>query len=172
MQIEELKNEECLNILNRTRLGRLACSLNDQPYIVPLFFSFDGNEYIYSFSTLGKKIEWMRKNPLVCLEVDKIKNQNDWATIIIYGRYEELPNTPEFEDKRIFAHKLLSKHPMWWQPAYDAGNFRGETQERAIYFRIRIERMIGRHNFPAEQEVHIEPTKSGTFKKSWLLGRR
>lgn len=172
MQIEELNNEECRKILNRTRLGRLAYSLENQPYIVPMYFAFDGKKHIYSFSTLGQKISWMRKNPLVCLAVDDIKNQNDWTTIIINGRFEELPDIPQFAEPRIRAHELLSKQPMWWQPAYDAGNFREEPFEKAIYFRILIETMSGRHNLPAQPEVSFEPTKSGTFKKSWLLGRK
>ncbi len=172
MKIEELNKEKCKEVLTRIRLGRLACSLNNQPFIVPLYFAFDGKRHLYSFSTVGKKIDWMRQNPLVCLEVDEVKNQNDWTTIIISGRYEELLDTPEFEEKRVTAHELLSKHPMWWQPAYDAGNFRERTHEKAIYFRILIEKISGRHNFSEEQEMYIEPTKSGTFRKSWLLGRR
>ena len=35
----------------------------DQPYIVPIYFSYDG-KHLYGVTTLGQKIEWMRSNPL------------------------------------------------------------------------------------------------------------
>ena len=39
---------------------------------MPIYFAYhDG--YLYSFSTVGRKIEWMRGNPLVCLETDEVE---------------------------------------------------------------------------------------------------
>lgn len=143
MQIKELITDECLNMLNRMRFGRIACSQNDQPYVVPFYFAFDGKRHLYAFSTFGKKIEWMRKNPLVCVEVEEIESQENWATLVIFGRYEELPPEPDFEDQRIQAHELLSRRPMWWQPAYVSRTYRERTQEEIVYFRVRIERIHG-----------------------------
>ena len=48
--------DECSGALKETRLGRLACAQDNQPYIVPINFAFDGT-YIYGFTTLGQKIE-------------------------------------------------------------------------------------------------------------------
>jgi len=67
----------------RTNLGRLACARHDQPYIVPIHFDFDADgDSIYSFSTLGQKIDWMRANPKVCLEVDDIADKSNWTTVV------------------------------------------------------------------------------------------
>jgi uncharacterized protein len=112
MKIEELKIEECRKMLSRERFGRLACAFDNQPYVVPFNFVLDGENHLYAFSTVGQKIEWMRKNPRVCVEVENVKNRNYWTTLVIYGRYEELADTPEFEDQRIFAHELLSREYM------------------------------------------------------------
>jgi nitroimidazol reductase NimA-like FMN-containing flavoprotein (pyridoxamine 5'-phosphate oxidase superfamily) len=75
--------------------------------------SLTGGEHIYSFSTYGQKIEWMRTNPLVCVEVDNIKNQFEWTSFVIFGRFEELTETPEFEENRLLTYQLLSQYPMW-----------------------------------------------------------
>src|SRR5688500_16233879 len=91
MLIHDMTVAECHEVLGRTRLGRLACALDDQPYIVPIFFYFDITDpYLYSFSTVGQKIEWMRGNPKVCVEVDEISDQFHWTTVVLFGLYEEL----------------------------------------------------------------------------------
>jgi nitroimidazol reductase NimA-like FMN-containing flavoprotein (pyridoxamine 5'-phosphate oxidase superfamily) len=43
---------------------------------------------IYALSTVGQKIEWMRQNPKVCLQVDEIANQSEWMSVIANGTYE------------------------------------------------------------------------------------
>ncbi len=91
----------------------------------------------------------MRTNPLVCVEVDDIKNQFEWTSLVVFGRYEELPDTPEFEALRNTAHELLSRHPMWWQPAYVVGAHRGpKIDDKPIYFRILIDKITGHRAIP------------------------
>ena len=52
---------------------------------------------LYAFSTIGQKIEWMRENPKVCLEVEEIDDQSHWTTVLVIGRYEEIHQEPERE---------------------------------------------------------------------------
>lgn len=159
MFVHEMTVEECRAVLAGMRVGRLACARENQPYIIPFHFAYgdskhgayENKEHIYSptlclyaFSMLGQKIEWMRMNPLVCVEVDEIKRQDEWVSVIIFGRYEELPDSSQFEAERAYAHGLFSRHAMWWQPAFVATEHRGEAQDaQPIYFRILIEKMTG-----------------------------
>ncbi len=63
MLIHDLTAEQCREVLARTNVARLGCARADQPYIVPIFFSFDAqDDRLYSFSTLGRKVDWMRGN--------------------------------------------------------------------------------------------------------------
>jgi len=151
MLVREMTVDECRAVLAGMRIGKLACARDNQPYVVPFHFAYNDNAHIhspithlYAFSMPGQKIEWMRANPLVCVEVDEIKRQDDWTSVIIFGRYEELPDTTQFEAERASAHEMFSRHAMWWQPAYAATEHRGESQDsQPIYFRIRIEKMTG-----------------------------
>ena len=70
MRIIPISSQQCGELLGRVSIGRLGCSLDTQPYVVPVRFSYEP-DYIYVFSTLGKKIKWMRQNPRVCLQVDE-----------------------------------------------------------------------------------------------------
>lgn len=149
---KELNLDECRNFLRDSNFGRIACSNNNQPYIVPFNFAFDGDEYIYAFSTLGQKILWMRENPQVCVEVEDITSTDDWTILVIFGRYEELSNQSESKKEKNYAHELLSNHPKWWKPAYIAGAYRQEVVEKSVYFRIHIEKITGRRVFSGEVE--------------------
>jgi uncharacterized protein len=115
--IQDLTSQESLELLARTRLGRLGCTHEAQPYVVPVYFTYDDNA-LYSFAMVGQKIEWMRANPLVCVEVDEVVGQQEWVSVIVFGRYEELTDTPEWQGTRAVAHKLLQQAAMWWEPAY------------------------------------------------------
>lgn len=170
MKIEELKIDECRKILSNSILGRIACASGNQPYVVPFNFVFDGREYLYAFSTIGRKIRWMRENPLVCVEIEEIVNQYNWTTLVIFGSYEELPDEPEFERQRIYAHELLSRRPMWWQPAYVAGTHREQSGDIPVYFRIHIEKITGHRAAPESFETKVPRTAPivGEQKNEWL----
>ena len=98
MLIDVMTKQECREVLARVSFGRLACSLRDQPYVVPVCLAYE-LDAIYIFSTPGKKIEWMRANPRVCIEVDEIADQSRWATVIVNGWYEELPEIQYAADR-------------------------------------------------------------------------
>jgi nitroimidazol reductase NimA-like FMN-containing flavoprotein (pyridoxamine 5'-phosphate oxidase superfamily) len=145
MLIHPLTDDECDAVLRRTNLGRLGCARDNQPYVVPIYFKFDAfkldAKYLYSFANLGQKIQWMRRNPLVCVEVDDIADQFHWTTVIVFGQFEELsqPEHPEAADR---AYELLRARHDWWQPA--AGKTAVSDRYVPIVYRIRIDTMTGR----------------------------
>jgi nitroimidazol reductase NimA-like FMN-containing flavoprotein (pyridoxamine 5'-phosphate oxidase superfamily) len=101
MVIREMSREECLRVLAGMELARLACAHENQPYVVPVYLAYaEGSEFLYGFTTPGQKVEWMRANPLVCVEVDKVEAFDQWVSVIVMGRYEELPETPRSERGR------------------------------------------------------------------------
>lgn len=168
MLIQELTREASLHLLARMRLGRLACARGNQPYVVPFYFVYNNN-YLYSFSMVGQKIEWMRANPLVCVEADEIVTPQQWASVIIFGRYEELldseadrarrnqpprpmrsiPETPERPSTRDFAYKLLRQNAMWWEPgSVKTGHHDTELPLVPLYYRIYIVQITGHRGTP------------------------
>jgi uncharacterized protein len=143
MLIHELTAAECAALLRRINLGRLGCSRFDQPYIVPIHFSFDeGENCIYGFSTVGQKIEWMRRNPKVCLEVEEISDKDHWSTVVVVGRYEELQQTLDDADARQRAEQLFGQRREWWLPA--AAKLATAERPLVVLYRIQIDRITGR----------------------------
>lgn len=142
MRIDELNETECREFLSRTSMARLGCSLNDQPYIIPVGFAYE-DDFIYVFATLGKKIEWMRTNPKVCVQVDESKGQSDWVSVIANGEYQELPE-PKFAAERAHARSLLQKRHHWWLNALAERRIQMRDQDiEPVFFRIRIQSLTG-----------------------------
>ena len=142
MIVHELNRSACAEILERTDLGRLACAHEGQPYVVPIHFSFDAARgCLYAFSTVGQKIQWMRRNPKVCVEVEDIADKNHWTTVLAFGRYEELDDSVD-EAARNSAQELFSKRPEWWLPA--AAKVGPREHHAMVIYRIQIDRMTGR----------------------------
>jgi len=168
MFIHEMTISECRRILQKSKVGRLACVRDGQPYVVPINFAFDGN-YFYGFTTLGQKIEWMRANPLICLEVDEIITERQWMSIIVFGRYEELPDKPQYEEARIRAHALLQDRAMWWEPAYISQEHRDQTHSLIpIFYRIHIRQITGHRATPDEPAPEKQYTNTKKPKAAHL----
>ena len=84
MFVRELNIEECQLALAQAGFGRLACARDNQPYVVPIHFAVD-EAYVYAFSLAGQKLDWMRKNPRVCLEIDDVHGASDWTSVVVFA---------------------------------------------------------------------------------------
>jgi hypothetical protein len=144
MLISEMSRQECCDLLARLGFGRLACAHENQPYIVPTYFAYEP-EHLYGFATVGQKIEWMRLNPLVCLQADEVRSHVEWASVVVRGRYEELPEEPGYYSKmRQQAEVLLRKRFMWWQTGVAAAQTREQSNpDIPVFYCIHIEKVTG-----------------------------
>ena len=143
MIVKELTERECAAVLTASSLGHLACARDNRPYVVPITFAFADNN-IYSFSLIGQKIEWMRKNPEVCVQVGDFRQGREWRSVVAYGVFEELLDRIGSKRERDHAWSLLSKHANWWEP----GGLKPITAPMTpshLFYRIRIEKLTGRH---------------------------
>jgi len=148
MILREMSAEECRDLLARVEYGRLATVHQNQPYVVPIYFGYD-REYLYGFTSVGRKVECMRANPLVCVEVDDIVSHFRWSSVVVLGHYEELPDTPMYRDVRLQAQVLLERRVLWWQTAYAARQVReGSHPTDALFYRIHIDEITGRRATP------------------------
>lgn len=143
MLIHELNRAECSAVLQRNSLGRLGYAHFDQPYVVPIHFSFDADRNcIYGFSTIGQKVECMRRNPRVCLEIDEIVDKNNWTTVLVVGRYRELHRDPREAEALRRVDQLFEERHEWWLPG--AAKLETKEHEHAVIYRISIDRLTGR----------------------------
>lgn len=174
MQIREMSRAECLGVLAEARLARLACAFQNQPYVIPVYLAYHqpagGEPCLYGFTTQGQKVEWMRANPRVCVEVDDVASSSQWVSVVVFGHYEELPAAPannvgrppahqtvevhegaaefsELGSEQLLAHRLLQAQGTWWEPATTAraASAHRDTAEAfiPIFYKVRIDQVTG-----------------------------
>jgi hypothetical protein len=98
---------------------------------------------MYVFSTYWQKIEWMRANPKVCIEIDEITKEPHWVSVIAKGRYQELPE-PQYAAERAHARELLGKQYQWWLNALAERRTKlDDSLIMPLFFRIHIDSMTG-----------------------------
>lgn len=147
MIIKPLTYEATIKTLSAARIARLGCAKNDQPFVVPISIAYSA-DYIYAFSTVGRKIEWMRINPQVCIEVEEVTSRHNWQTVIVLGLYEELTDKPELREQ---AYGLLSRSGNWWEPGYVTTTLSNGMWRPLdpIYFRISVKEISGHQGVPS-----------------------
>lgn len=167
MLIHELTRQASLDVLASTHLGRLACSQWMQPYIVPFHFAYQ-NSCLYSFSMPGQKIDWMRANPLVCVEADHMRREQ-WTTVVVFGRYEELSDTAEMLSERALALRLLQQKAEWWEPGIVKITQGGTPPALdSIFYRINIVQITGRHATFESTVPDTSQSTANSAKRGWL----
>jgi uncharacterized protein len=147
MRIIPMSQQECSELLKRVSIGRLGCSLENQPYVVPVGFSYEPG-HIYIFSTLGKKVEWMRENPKVCLQADDVGSRSNWESVIVNGTYLEL-REPQYSAERQYALEQLQDYSDYWKtPLAERREQTSDLEIETVFFRIEIGSMSGLRTIP------------------------
>lgn len=145
MEIVDLTRAECWSFISEGRLGRLACTKDNRPYVVPLGFAAE-SPYLYAFTTLGMKTDFLRANPHACVQFDEIGSLQSWTSVIVHGRYEEMERDADCEH----AFRLLNKKATWWEPAYVRTITQGHVRSATpVYFRLYVEDLSGRRGATA-----------------------
>jgi len=168
MLIRDMRREAADALLTRAGVGHIACTEGQQPYVTPFSFGYDGS-HIYGFATVGRKIAALRANPLVCVAAQEVASFQEWKSVIVSGRYEELPDTEDFSGARATAHWLLSRHAAWWQPGYVKTLHDGmERPMESVWFRIQVQDISGHEAVP---DAGVPAAESAGFNLGRGFGR-
>ena len=135
--IKTLSDEKARQLFCTSRVARLGCVVNGEPYVVPINCHLEG-DHLYSHSLYGLKIESLRENPRACVQVDEIESDLRWRSAIAFGKYEEISNPNE---RAAVLSRLLHKFPLL-TPVESAIAIDGISPE-VVVFRINIERLTG-----------------------------
>ena len=132
-----LTDNEARALFLFSKVARLGCSVNGEPYVVPINCHLEDN-CLYSHSLPGLKISGLRENPRACVQVDQIESDLHWRSAIAFGKFDEITRGPE---RANVLNKLRRKFPLL-TPVESAIAVDGSAPE-VIVFRIRIERLTG-----------------------------
>ena len=80
-----------------------------------------------------------------CMHIDDLESQGCWHSVLIEGKYTELPDMPDFHNERIYAWSLLQKRDLWWEPGMfkpaEGGNIGAQAP---LFYSISVDEISGR----------------------------
>jgi nitroimidazol reductase NimA-like FMN-containing flavoprotein (pyridoxamine 5'-phosphate oxidase superfamily) len=85
----------------------------------------------------------------VCVEVEDFADRFNWTTVLVFGRYDEVSDSPEERDLRQRALHLFSERSQWWLPG--AARLKGSEHDSVVVYRIHIDHMSGRRTTRSEE---------------------
>ena len=88
----------------------------------------------------------MRKNPLVTFQVDEISSLEEWKSVLLYGKFEELKGTDAKYMLRLFSEgvKKVIKNKGNSCPDFIENFSSKSNSESPVVYRINIDEINGR----------------------------
>ncbi len=101
--LKNLEIDDCLKVLGDNYIGRLGYIFGQTPYIIPITYYHDADtKCIISYSAKGHKLHAMRLYDQVTLQVDEIESLQNWKSVMVQGRFEELQGS----DAKLYLHRF------------------------------------------------------------------
>jgi nitroimidazol reductase NimA-like FMN-containing flavoprotein (pyridoxamine 5'-phosphate oxidase superfamily) len=96
LKVEGMSDAEMQALLQRLAYGHLGCSRDGHPYVVPMNYSYDGQD-LYFFTTEGTKTEFIAANSEVCLQVEEVIDASHWQSVMVVGHAKRITKQDEME---------------------------------------------------------------------------
>ena len=135
-------------VIHQAEICHLACCAEDEPYVIPISFGYDGKSIFFHTAKTGKKINILAANPRVCLAFeDKItlvkdKEQSckwsfDFSSVIVTGEIEEISDS---DGKKAALNQIMLHYSKqsWQIPAKDLS--------KTKVWRVKIENITGKQS--------------------------
>ncbi len=148
-----LDDAEIDALLYREVVGRLGCHARGRIYVVPITYVY-AEGAIIGHSTEGLKLQMMRENPQVCVQVDRIQDLRNWKSVIAWGRFEELTGGAASHAMAQLMGKMLpltATHDRSQTPKTLTHQHRALTEGvSAVVFCVRVTEKTGRFEASSE----------------------
>ncbi len=144
----DLTSSECIRLLKKNYTGHLGFISQGDPHVLPITFYYNqADNTIISYSEEGHKINAMRVNGSVALQVEDIISNSNWQSVLVLGTFEEIKGS----NAKLLLHQFTEgvknilkvkehKHPEFISEFSSKGYSGGIP----IVFRINVSEMKGK----------------------------
>jgi len=143
----ELSLAQIEETLQSHYIGHLAYTLDNKPFVVPITYLYDAeHNSLIGYTAEGHKIEVMRKNPYVCVEVSSIRDLSHWKSVVVEGTYEELSGMDAVNALQSLVSKLERLINEEGKQHVDQIREMARANDKAtkVIYRINISQKVGR----------------------------
>ena len=146
--IKNLDQKQMLYILENNYIGHLGYIFQGKPFVIPITYFFERkNNIIICYSGDGHKINAMRKNNAVCLQIADIDSVNEWKSVLVHGSFEQHFGS----DAKAYLHQFsLGVKDIITEKAQIKPNYISDFSSKIykgdipIVFLIKIEEITGK----------------------------
>jgi nitroimidazol reductase NimA-like FMN-containing flavoprotein (pyridoxamine 5'-phosphate oxidase superfamily) len=144
----DLTQRECVGMLARHYVGRLAYTFRDRVDVEPIGYAYVDRALVFRTSP-GSKLETLAHHPWVALEIDEVEGPFDWRSVVVHGTMYILHETGSEAEMRAYraAVKSLRRRVPRTLRAGDPVSF------RSVVMKLHVDRMAGRAARSGTREV-------------------
>lgn len=138
-----LTHAECVALLARNHLGRVAFRVADGVDVRPIHYAYEPG-WLYGRTAEGTKLDALDRDRRVAFEVDEVRGALDWASVVVRGSFHRLSDGADDEQRAAAAravHLLRAVIPATFAPDDPVGF-------RSVLFRISVGTVTGRAAAP------------------------
>ena len=158
-----LDHEECIAVLERNHVGRIAYREGKQVSIQPVGYVARG-EWLFLRSAYGSKLEAISRDPFVAFEVDEIEGPFDWRSVVVRGTIYMLSgdgSPVEQQEARRAMEAIRAVMP-------GAFTERDPVAERQVIYGLHATDVTGRmatSSRPSTLHTRVTPPSPSTVRK-------
>ncbi|HUF14273.1 MAG TPA: pyridoxamine 5'-phosphate oxidase family protein [Acidimicrobiia bacterium] len=105
--MEPLSVEEAMEVLDSQPVAHLGVIHDGLPYVTPMSYVVAGDRILFR-TMAGKKLDALRSNPEVCIEVSTYDpDSGDWSSVIVRGTASEVEDD---DTKTATITRLFDKY--------------------------------------------------------------
>ena len=141
--VRALTQHECLALLARSHVGRLAFAFHDRVDIRPLHYVYEAG-WLYGRTSDSAKLTTLAHNPWVAFEVDEVRGAFDWRSVVVHGSFHRI-------DERLHAGAHGRAITLLRSVVPETLTDQDPAPSRTVVFRIAIGTMSGRVATPGDR---------------------
>lgn len=131
--------DEAQAVLRESRLGYLGLSHDDDCYVIPVFYAFDGDNLWFHMHP-GMKDEFIESTKEACLTVAHYESEHVWESVQAFGPVEKVT----LSDERSAAKAALMDVPFPPLPGNYPGGLPVRSQQHMYYLKLEPDRIAGK----------------------------
>jgi nitroimidazol reductase NimA-like FMN-containing flavoprotein (pyridoxamine 5'-phosphate oxidase superfamily) len=140
-----LSRDECLALLNRHDVGRIAYAFHDRVDIQPVHYVYSAG-FLYGRTAEGAKLDTIAHNRWVAFEVDEVRGTFDWASVVVHGAFYRLDLGAVAPKEREVAERAAALLDNVVPNTLALGD---PVPFRTVLFRVHADEVSGRRATPS-----------------------
>ncbi len=146
-RVRELRPDECLALLQRRSVGRLAFSFHDRVDITPIHYVYSLG-WIFARTSHGAKMETIQHVPWVALEVDEETSPVEWESVVVHGTVYTMERNGGITEAKLWSRGI----ELLRRIVPGTGSEDDPVPFRSVVFGIHVDSMTGRKATPAKPQ--------------------